>query len=70
MTHIAEQHPRLGAELARLVKNWDGLTREDHDAWVVAVLDGFDERGEYEISSRESVSGHPEIVEEIALPRI
>jgi len=62
MTHIANQHPRLTAELARLVKGWESLTTEDHDAWVLDVLNGFDERGEYEISPRYTVSGRPEIL--------
>jgi len=61
-THIAEQHPRLGAELSRLVKGWESLTRENHEAWLVEVLDAFDERGEYEIPPRESVTGRPEIL--------
>ena len=62
MTHVANQHPRLTAELARLVKWWESLTTEDHDAWVLDVLNGFEDRGEYEIPSSESVSGHPEIL--------
>ena len=62
MTHIANQHPRLTAELARLVKGWESLTRENHEAWVLEVLDKFEDRGEYEISSRHTVSGRPEIL--------
>jgi len=59
---VNNQHPRLWAELSRLVKGWDGLTRDERAAWVCEVLDKFEDRGEYEISSRESVTGRPEIL--------
>jgi hypothetical protein len=62
MRRIANQHPRLVNELARLVKGWESLTTEDHDAWVLDVLNGFDERGEYEIPSAKVSSGRPEIL--------
>ena len=62
MTHIANQHPRLTAELARLVKGWESLTRENHEAWVCKVLDKFEERGEYEMPSKNTLSGRPEIL--------
>ncbi len=58
MTNILEQHPRLVAELARVVKDWGSLP-DGGEMWVLEVLDGFDERGEYEISGRETVSGNP-----------
>jgi len=62
MTHIANQHPRVSAELARLVKGWESLTREEHTAWVLEVLDKFEDRGEYEIPSKNTLSGRPEIL--------
>lgn len=61
-TAIELQNKRLAAHLGQRVKGWWELTPENRDAWIAEVLDTFAERGEYEIGSRESVSGNPEVI--------